>query len=210
MTYCRILNEVVASRRGTQSSAQIALHSLDAAKIRQFQIAGNREAGAQELSDTALLFVADGADTDAIGTNLTHEVAPVVEPGTRVPLIYIADAVAAEANRQGWSRLGFLGTKWLMEEAFYADRLAAHGVAVISPTEADRVVVDRVIFDELTQGHVLPESRTQFIRVIEELASAGAEAIVLACTEIDLIVSTADSPIPVIDGAQVYAPANSL
>lgn len=205
MTYYRIINEMVAARRGAHSSAQIALHSLDFAKIRQYQVAGDWKGAADELAETARLCVADGADAVAICTNLMHKVAPAVESSIDIPLIHIADAVAAEANRQGWSRLGLLGTKWVTEEAFYADRLSARGIEIISPGAADRDAVDRIIFDELTQGHIVPASRTEYIRIIEELAAAGAEAVVLACTEIDLLITAADSPIPVIDSTEVHA-----
>jgi aspartate racemase len=204
-TYYRIINEAVAEARGGHASARIALQSLDFAEVRQCQLEGDWDRAAELLADAGRRCVAGGATTVAICTNLMHKVAPQVEAALGVPLLHIADAVAAEARRHGWRRLGVLGTRWVMEEPFYADRLARHGVAAVVPEAPDREVVDRIVFDELTQGVVTEPSRATYLDVIRGLEKQGADAVVLACTEIGLLVGPDDSPLPVIDSAEVHA-----
>lgn len=207
MTYYRIINEMVAAERGGHASARIALQSLDFAEIRRCQVDGDWDGAAALLAEAGRRCEADGATTVAICTNLMHKVAPQVEDAIGVPLLHIADAVGAEAARRGWRTLGILGTSWVMEESFYADRLARHGIAAVVPDAADRAVIDRIIFDELTQGVVTDASREVYLDVIGQLADRGADAVVLACTEIGLLVGAADSPLPVIDSAEVHARA---
>ncbi len=204
-TYYRIINETVAAARGGHASARIALQSLDFAEVRECQVAGDWDRAAALLAEAGRQCEAAGARTVAICTNLMHKVAPQVETVLGVPLLHIGDAVAAEAGRHGWTRLGILGTSWVMEESFYADRLARHGVSAVVPDAADRQLVDTIIFDELTQGVVRDASRATYLQVIQRLADQGAEAVVLACTEIGLLVGAADSPLPVIDSAEVHA-----
>ncbi|CAA9410562.1 aspartate/glutamate racemase family protein [uncultured Nocardioides sp.] len=206
-SYYRIVNETVAARLGGHASARITLQSLDFAEVRACQLAGDWDRAAALLTDAARACVAGGADVVAICTNLMHKVAPQVEAGIDVPLVHIADAVAGLAAPQGWDRLGILGARWVMEETFYADRLGRHGITALSPDAADRDLVDRVIFDELTQGRVEDASRRAYVEVIERLAARGAQAVVLACTEIGLLVSPADSPLPLIDSADAHARA---
>ncbi len=204
-TYYRIINEVVADRLGGHASAPIALQSLDFATIRQCQVEGDWARAGDVLGRAAAACVASGAEVVAICTNLMHKVAPAVESTIDVPLLHIADAVAGVASSHGWSRLGILGTSWVMEESFYADRLAQHGVSTVVPSAPDRELVDRVIFDELTQGRILDSSRAAYVELIEQLASQGAEAVVLACTEIELLVAESDSPLPLICSADAHA-----
>lgn len=206
-TYYRLINEAVAAERGGHASARIALQSLDFAEIRDCQLAGDWDRAAALLADAGRRCVAGGASTVAICTNLMHKVAPQVEEALDVPLLHIGDAVAGEARRHGWGTLGILGTRWVMEEEFYAERLARHGVAAVVPDAAQRELVDTIVFDELTQGIVREESRAAYVDVIRGLAAQGADAVVLACTEIGLLVSPADSPLPVIDSAEAHAAA---
>lgn len=206
-TYYRIVNEMVAAQLGGHASARIALQSLDFAEIRDCQVRGDWDAAGALLADAARRCVAGGATTVAICTNLMHKVAPQVEAAVDVPLLHIGDAVAGAAAERGWSTLGILGTRWVMEEPFYADRLARHGIAAVVPDEREREVVDRIVFDELTQGVVRDASRGTYVDVIRRLADQGAEAVVLACTEIGLLVSPEDSPLPIIDSAEVHARA---
>ena len=204
-TYYRLLNEAVAAERGGHASARIVLQSLDFSEIRACQVAGDWARAAALLAEAGRRCVDGGADVVAICTNLMHKVAPEVEAAIDVPLLHIADAVAAEAERNGWSRLGILGTRWVMEEPFYADRLARHGKQAVVPDAADRELVDRVVFDELTQGKVTETSRAAYLDVVRRLAEQGAEAVVLACTEIGLLIGPDDSPLPIIDSAEVHA-----
>jgi aspartate racemase len=205
MTYYRILNEAVAAELGGHASARIVLHSLDFSEVRACQLAGDWDRAGRLLAEAARHCVAGGAEVVAICTNLMHKVAPAVESAIDVPLLHIADAVAAEGERRGWQRLGILGTRWVMEEPFYSDRLARHGKQAVVPQAADRELVDRIVFDELTQGKVLESSRAAYLEVVRRLADQGAEAVVLACTEIGLLIGPDDSPLPIIDSAEVHA-----
>jgi aspartate racemase len=204
-TYYRLVNEAVAAKRGGHASARIVLQSLDFSEIRACQVAGDWARAGALLAEAGRRCVDGGADVVAICTNLMHKVAPEVEAAIDVPLLHIADAVAAEAERKGWERLGILGTRWVMEEPFYADRLARHGKRAVTPGASDREMVDRVVFDELTQGKVLEPSRAAYLDVVARLAEQGAEAVVLACTEIGLLLGPDDSPLPIIDSAEVHA-----
>jgi aspartate racemase len=206
-SYYAMINEAVATRLGGHASARISLQSLDFAEVRGYQLSGDWAGAAAVLTDAALRCQAAGADVVAICTNLMHKVAPQVEAALDVPLLQIGDAVAGVALTSGWDRLGILGTRWVMEETFYTERLARHGVAALVPEAADRSLVDRVIFDELTQGRVEQGSRAAYQGVIAWLAARGAQAVVLACTEIGLLIGPKDSTIPVIDSATVHADA---
>ncbi|WP_457203573.1 aspartate/glutamate racemase family protein [Nocardioides sp. HB32] len=204
-TYYRLINEEVAAAGGGHASARIALQSLDFAEVRDCQVRGDWDAAAALLAEAGRRCVAGGATTVAICTNLMHKVAPQVEAAIDVPLLHIGDAVAAEAARHGWGTLGLLGTRWVMEETFYSDRLARHGVTTVVPGQEERAMVDAIVFDELTQGVVREASRQRYVEVIDRLAEQGAEAVVFACTEIGLLIGPEDSALPVIDSAEVHA-----
>lgn len=207
MGYYRAINELVAQRLGGHASARIVLQSLDFSEVRAHQLSGDWGAAGELLAQAAERCEAGGADVVAICTNLMHRVAPQVEAHLGVPLLHIADAVGDEAQDHGWSRLGLLGARWVMEEDFYADRLAERGTSVVVPAPVDRDLVDRVIFDELTQGRFEEGARASYIEVIERLAARGAQAVVLACTEIGMLLSPGDSPLPLIDSAHSHARA---
>ena len=205
LEYYRVINTEVQRRRGGHASAQVALQSLDFAAVRRCQETEDWAAAGRLLGDAARRCEAGGADVVLICTNLMHKVADAVAASVSVPLLHIADAVAAQADRHGWTRLGLLGARWVMEETFYAERLAAHGISVVVPDPAGRELVDRVIFAELTQGRIEPASRAAYADVVRDLAGRGAEAVVLACTEIGLLLTAADSPLPLIDSMQAHA-----
>ena len=133
-----------------------------------------------------------------ICTNLMHRVADDVQAAIDIPLLHIADALADRARAEGWSRLGVLGTSWVMEEDFYVGRLARHGLTIEVPDAADRAEADRVIFDELTRGIVRDESRASYADILGRLRDQGAEAVVLGCTEIELLVRPEDAPLPLL------------
>lgn len=206
-TYYRIVNESIAVALGDHSSARIVLQSLDFAEIRDCQRAEDWSQAAELLAEAGRRCEAGGADVVAICTNLMHRVAPEVDAAIDVPLLHIADAVATAAGPHRWRHLGVLGTRAVMEEPFYSERLAGQGIQALVPVAHDRDVVDAVIFDELTLGRVEASSRTAFTEIIDRLATRGAQAVVLACTEIGLLVSPDDSPIPLIDSAAVHATA---
>ena len=205
--YYRVLNELVAERRGGHASAKVALQSLDFAEIRECQVRGDWDRAARLLAEAARRCEQSGADLVLIGTNLMHRVADEVQAAIDVPLLHIADAIADAAHDRGWERLGVLGTRWVMEEDFYVGRLSRRGLDVVVPGDADRTEADRVIFDELTQGLVRSESRTSYAAILGRLRDAGAEAVVLGCTEIELLVRPEDAPLPVLASMRTHAEA---
>ncbi len=206
-SYYRRINEQVAERRGGHASARIALQSLDFSEVRDCQQRGDWAASAELIGEAARRTVAGGADLVAICTNLMHKNFAAVEEavGTSATPVHIADAVAAVARRHGWTTVGLLGARWVMEETFYSDRLAEHGIRVVVPDADGRDEVDRVIFEEITQGRFLDTSRDRYLAIMRDLASRGADAVVLACTEIGLLVGESQTPVPVIDSATAHA-----
>lgn len=207
-TYYRLINEQVAARLGGHASARISLQSLDFADVRDCQLRGDWAGSAELLADATRRCVAGGADLVGLCTNLMHKNFAALEAAAAesdVAAVHIADAVAAVARREGWTTLGLLGARWVMEETFYAERLATHGISVVVPDAAGRELVDRVVFDEITQGVFLDSSRAAYVEVMADLAARGADAVVLACTEIGLLVDAADTPLPVVDSAVAHA-----
>ena len=205
-TYYRVINEEVRSRLGGHSCAQVVLVSLDFAAVRELQVREAWDEAGAMLADAARRLEAAGADTIVLCTNLMHKVAPAIEAATTVPLLHIADAVGARARETGVDRLGLLGARQVMEETFYRDRLRERwGIEVVVPDAADRDLVDRVVFEELTASILRPESRDAYVGVIDRLAARGAQAVVLGCTEIGLLVRAQDTTLPLIDSAHVHA-----
>jgi aspartate racemase len=205
--YYRMINERVQARLGGHASARIALQSLDFAEVRGYQTAGDWAAAGKLLAEAGRRCEAGGADVVGICSNLMHRNAEDVAAAIDVPVLHIADAIAARAAAAGWTRLGLLGARWVMEEEFYVGRLRGAGLDIRTPGATDRGLVDRIIFDELTRGRVEEPSRASYRRIIEGLAAGGAEAIVLGCTEIELLIRPEDSPVPLLDSARIHAEA---
>jgi aspartate racemase len=205
--YYRVLNETVQRRRGGHSSALVSLQSLDFAEVRAMQQAGAWSAAGRLLAAAGRRCQDSGADFVLICSNLMHRVADEVQAAIDIPLLHIGDAIVQRARAHGWSRLGVLGARWVMEEDFYVGRLSAAGLGVQVPNAEDRTTVDRVIFDELTQGRFRPRSRAAYTGVISRPADAGAEAVVLGCTEIGQLVGPGDTPLPLLDSMRVHAEA---
>jgi aspartate racemase len=205
--YYRVLNETVQRRRGGHSSAPVVLQSLDFAVVRAMQQAGEWSAAGRLLAEAGRRCQDAGADVVLICSNLMHRVADDVQAAIDIPLLHIGDAIVDRARVNGWSQLGVLGARWVMEEDFYVGRLSAAGLGVHVPDSADRTTVDRVIFDELTVGRFLPASRAAYVEVMSRLAAAGAEAVVLGCTEIGQLVGREHAPLPVLDSMRVHAEA---
>ncbi len=203
--YYRVINEDVQARLGGHHSADLLVHSLDFAAIRRCQIDGDWDRAGQILAASARGLVAAGAQLLVLGTNLMHKAAPAIEDAVTVPFLHIADAVAHEAGRLGAHRVGLLGTRPVLEEGFYAERLARQGVDTLVPDAPARARLDEIIFGELTVGDVRPASRAALRTAVERLAADGAEAVALACTELELAVSAADSPVPLIATAGTHA-----
>lgn len=207
LEYYREINSAIQDRVGPHSSAQITLQSLDFAEIRRCQLADDWARATDLIAQAARHCESSGAQTVLICTNLMHKVADPVQARIGVPLLHIADALAKAALAQGWQRVGLLATRWVMEEDFYVGRLREHGLDVLVPSAADRLDVDRVIFDELTQGRVLEASRRTYLRIVAELSEQGAQAVLLGCTEIELLLRAGDSELPLLDSMTTHAQA---
>ncbi|MET8625607.1 aspartate/glutamate racemase family protein [Kitasatospora sp. NPDC004669] len=205
--YYRLLNELTRDRLGGLHSAQLVLYSVDFAEIEQLQAAGRWEEAGSILAGAARSLEAAGADLLLICTNTMHKVADQVAAAVSVPLLHLADATAAAVRAAGVRRVGLLGTAFTMEQDFYRGRLASCGLDVLVPEADSRALVHRVIYEELCVGEVREESRAAYRRVIEGLVAAGAEGIVLGCTEIELLIRPEDSPVPVFPTARLHAEA---
>ncbi|MET9617383.1 aspartate/glutamate racemase family protein [Kitasatospora indigofera] len=205
--YYRLLNVLTRERLGGLHSAKCVLHSVDFAEIEALQSAGRWERAGEVLAEAARSLEAAGADLLLICTNTMHKVAGQVAAAVSVPLLHLADTTAAAVLAAGLGRVGLLGTAFTMEQDFYRDRLASHGLEVIVPDPAGRAEVHRVIYQELCLGIVREESRDAYRAVIAGLVAAGAEGIVLGCTEIELLIGPEHSPVPVFATTSLHARA---
>ena len=205
--YYRMVNEHVRARLGGTHSARCLLWSFDFAEIEELQHRGDWAGAAAALVDAAWRLHRGGADVLVLCTNTMHRLAPALE-AVPVPLLHIADPAGERVRRAGLRRVGLLGTAFTMEGAFLKERLHhRHGLDVLVPDTDDRATVHRIIYDELVQGRILPESRDAYRAVIAGLAARGAEGVILGCTEITLLVGPADSPVPVFDTTALHAEA---
>ena len=204
-TYYRLLNEGVKTRLGGLHSAKIVLYSVDFADIEALQHKGEWGATARILSDAALSLEKAGADFLVIGTNTMHKVAPEIEQAIGIPLLHIADATAQALKADGISRVGLLGTRFTMEQAFYRDRLEAAGIDVTTPDGSQRDEVHRVIYEELCRGKIKTDSRNAYLDIVSSLSSRGAQAVILGCTEIGLLIKQADTGVPLYDTTEIHA-----
>jgi aspartate racemase len=206
VSYYRSINQTVRALRGGLHSARIVLVSVDFDEVERLQRAGDWEAAGTLLADCARRLERAGADFIVLCTNTMHKVAPAIEAAVAIPLFHIADPTADAIRASGLRSVGLLGTRFTMEQEFYRARLQQeHGLRVLVPNEEDRALVHRVIYEELCQGRVLDASREAYRAVIRRLADDGAEAVILGCTEIALLVGPDDSPVPLFDTTQLHA-----
>lgn len=208
VSYYQALNRGVRAQLGGLHSARVLLNSVDFAGIERLQHTGDWPATARQLAAEARKLQDGGADFLLIGTNTMHKVAPEIEAAIDIPLLHIADATAAKLRADGITRVGLLGTRFTMEQDFYKGRLQERfGLAVLVPDEAGRERVHRIIYDELCLGEIRESSRAEYLAIIEELAAAGAEAVILGCTEIALLVGDARAAVPLYDTTAIHAEA---
>jgi aspartate racemase len=206
--YYRILNQGVRDRLGPTASARCLLWSFDFAEIERLQHDGDWPALTERMIDAARRLETAGAEFLLICTNTMHRMAEAVQAAVSVPLLHIADPTAERIKAAGLNRIGLLGTTFTMEQDFYKGRLAAaHGLDVLVPDEADRGTVHRIIYEELVAGIVTPASRAAYRKVIARLVARGAEAVILGCTEIMLLVGPEDSAVPLFDTTALHAEA---
>jgi len=209
--YYRIINQAVRQRLGGLRSARCLMWSFDFGEIEALQHAGRWDDAAALMVDAAQRLERGGADFFLICSNTMHRMADQVQAGVRIPLLHIADPTAERITARGIRRVGLLGTAFTMEQDFYKGRLQHRfGLDVLVPEADDRAIVHRVIYDELVQGRVEPMSRDSYRAVIARLVARGAEAVVLGCTEIMLLVKPQDSPVPLFDTTGLHAEAAAL
>jgi len=206
--YYRIVNERVRDRLGGLHSARVLMWSFDFADIEALQHRGDWDGATALMIEAAQRLERGGADVIVICTNTMHKMADAVQAAIGLPILHIADPTAARIKAAGLARVGLLGTAFTMEQDFYKGRLIdRHGLDVIVPDEADRAIVHRIIYEELVQGRVLDASRDAYRAIMARLIERGAEAIILGCTEIMLLVGPADSAVPLYDTTTLHAEA---
>ncbi len=204
--YYRVINETVRERLGGHHSAPLVLYSVDFAAIEALQARGDWDAAGRLLVEAGAALERAGAQALVLCTNTMHRVADAVEAGVGLPLLHIADATGAAVCAAGLARVGLLGTRFTMEQAFYRERLASSaGVEVLVPGAEDRDQVHRIIYQELCHGELRDASRECFRAVIGRLVEAGAQGVILGCTEIGLLVGPRQSPVPLFDTAALHA-----
>ena len=206
LEYYRIINETVRNRLGGLHSAKSLMYSVDFAEIETLQHQGQWQEATQMMIEAAQHVERGGADFVVICTNTMHKMAAEVQKNISIPILHIGDATAERVKAQKFRKVGLLGTRFTMEEDFYKGRLTKkHGLQVMIPTEEDRAIVHRVIYDELVIGEINPTSRAQYQRIIDEMVQQGCEGIVLGCTEIGLLVKETDSRVPLFDTTRIHA-----
>ncbi len=205
--YYRLANELVAQRLGGLHSAQCVLLSVDFEPVERLQVSADWDGAGRLLGNAARAVEAAGAEVLVLCTNTMHKVADTVAAAVDIPLLHIVDVTAAAVHEAGLTKVGLLGTAFTMEEAFYRDRLAGHGLQVQVPNSDDGAVVHRIIYDELCRGVVREESRQAYRDVIEGLVSAGAEGIILGCTEIELLICDGDATVPLFATTRLHVQA---
>ena len=206
--YYRLLNQGVKQQLGGLHSAKCILYSVDFQQIERLQHAGDWQGAGEVLAEAAVALAAAGAEVIVLCTNTMHKVAAQIEAAVAIPLLHIADATATALKQVHCSRVGLLGTKFTMEQPFYRERLSEkYGINVLLPTEAERDSLHQIIYQELCQGIIKPESRQLVRRMMAGLALQGVDAIILGCTEIGLLVSQADAAVPLFDTTVLHAQA---
>jgi len=205
--YYRLVNEGVKSQLGGLHSAQCLMYSVDFEEIERYQHAGDWEKATEVMIAAARRLESGGADFVLICTNTMHKMAREVQAAIGIPLLHIVDATVVSIKSRNIHKVGLLGTRFTMEGEFYSGRLKAHGLDVVTPNQTDREIVHRVIYQELVLGKIVPESRQEFRRIIQNLQEEGAEGIVLGCTEIGLLIKEEDTYLPIFDTTRLHAQA---
>ncbi|WP_026970590.1 aspartate/glutamate racemase family protein [Aliagarivorans marinus] len=204
VTYYQGLNRAVKQRLGGLHSAKLVLLSVDFAEIERLQHQGEWQQLGELLAANARQVEAAGAEGLLIATNTMHKVAEPVAAGIGIPLLHLADATAEHLLAQGIRRVGLLGTRFTMEQAFYRERIEARGIEVVVPDVAERELVHRVIYDELCNGQIVDSSRQGYLQIIDNLAKQGAQGVILGCTEIGLLVDAQHTAVPLFDTTAIH------
>jgi aspartate racemase len=206
--YYRVINQLVAERLGGLHSARLSLYSLDFAEIERIQREDRWDDATLILTQAGMALKQGGADFLLICTNTMHKVADIIAQNVGLPLVSIIDVTGNAIAEHGLNTVGLLGTKFVMEEPFYRDRLhKGFGINVLVPPEAERNMIHRIIYEELCQGKMLEDSHQACIEIIKQMKSDGAEGVILGCTELPLLVHSQDVDIPLFNTARLHAEA---
>lgn len=206
--YYHRLNQLVAARLGGLHSAQLLLWSVEFDTIARLQHAGDWGAAGDLLAEAARRLEGAGADGLVICANTMHRVAPAVESAVAIPLIHLADVTAEALIADGYRRAALLGTRFTMEQPFYRERLESHDLEISVPTRPEQDTLHRIIFEELVRGRVEDTSRESLVAIMRRMHTAGAQAIILGCTEFGLLVGPGDAPeIPRLDTTELHCRA---
>lgn len=209
--YYRHINETIKQQLGGLHSGRIILYSVDFHEIEQLQRIGDWERAGALLAHAARSLEVAGADFLVLCTNTMHKVAPAIEDAVNIPLLHIADATAIAIRQAGHNKVGLIGTRFTMQQPFYRERLRQqHGLDVCVPDAREQDVIHRIIFEELCLGKILESSRIAYRDIMARLAGQGAQAIILGCTEISLLVSQTDSSVPLFDTTAIHAQAAAI
>lgn len=208
VTYYQVINEYVRETLGGLHSAKLLMYSVDFAEIERCQSAGEWKKSGEILADAAKRLESAGADFILICTNTMHKVAPQVQRSLDIPILHIADAAADALLKSGIRKAALLGTKYTMTQDFYKERLMEHGIDVAVPNAQEIEEVNRVIYEELCLGIISEDSRANLKNIIARLKEEdGAQAVILGCTEIGLLIRAEDSALPAFDTTLIHARA---
>ncbi|MFW2177739.1 MULTISPECIES: aspartate/glutamate racemase family protein [unclassified Moraxella] len=204
ISYYQAINRAVNQRLGGNHGAKLLIANLDFQQVVALQKSGDWSGAGELLADYAKRLQVAGADGILIATNTMHKVAPQVQSGIDVPLLHLLEATAKNIQQQGLNKVGLLGTMFTMCDGFYQDFMSQHGIEVIVPNEREREQVHTIIYDELCVGQINATSQQIYLEIIQNLHQAGAEAVILGCTEIGLLVQQTATNVPLIDSTQVH------
>jgi len=207
LTYYRELCRLTQARLGGLNSPELLIRSFDFAPIEALQAAGNWDVAGEILNKEAHALHAGGAEVLLLATNTMHKLADEMMSGVDLPLIHIADATAAAITKAGWTRPGLMATAFTMKQRFYLDRLEVAGLSPIVPETDDRAETHRIIYEELCKDITTSASREQYEEIAKRLRDAGADCLILGCTEVGLLLSETNSPLPVFDTTLIHCQA---
>ena len=205
VSYYQLINETIKEKLGGLHSAKILLYSVDFAEIERYQASGDWDKSAEVLSQIAQNLEQAGADFIVICTNTMHKVAPQIQKIISIPILHIAQATADALLENGIKKVGLLGTKYTMTQDFYKEKLFEAGLDVVIPDQAGVEEVNRIIYDELCLGQIKESSKQAYLAIIDDLKNAGAEAVILGCTEIGLLVKQEDTDMSLFDTTEIHA-----
>lgn len=207
LDYYRLLNEMVNKQLGGVEAGQIIVYSVNFGEIKVLTEAGRWDEISRQISGAAKKLEQAGADCILIGANTMHKIADKIQAAVAIPVIHIAEEVAASIKEEGLSRVALLGTKYTMQLDFYKNKLAAKGISTIIPNETEIEVINTAIYTEMGKGIFTAATKAKFLEIIQRLVNEGAEGIILGCTEIPILIKQEDCTVPVFDTTRIHSQA---